>query len=187
MCARPGDLDARVGSPATVIEMPGASNAPWVWTSGPVVADGARALVIVVVNQTDWPFHYGVAGSLQRAEPGGWVPVGGFASSLDFWGRLGRFTAPDERVFVPAIGLGASAGGVGQAEYIAMAGLPTGRCRVWPRRPEGDETARPGLSLTRSATREAEASLASRRHRPATRLVAALSRAEPDPSLCARK
>ena len=95
-----------------------------------MVCAGEKALVICVVNPTDMEFHYGVAGSLERFQDGGWMSNGGFASSLDFWGGLGRITSPAERVFVPAIGLGALARGIGQGEYLRIEGLQAGRYRL---------------------------------------------------------
>lgn len=107
-----------------------AAGDPWIWTSGPVAGDGSLVLVAVVVNPSDRPFHYGVAGTFDRADGDGWVRAGGFASSLDFWGGFGRLVAPGENMFVPAIGLGAPAGGIGQAEYIRLGELPAGRFRL---------------------------------------------------------
>lgn len=124
-----------------------AAGDPWIWTSGPVAGNESRALVAVVVNPSDRPFHYGVAGTVDRADADGWTPVGGFASSLGGWGGFGRLTAPGKRMFVPAIGLGAPADAVGEAEYISLGELPVGHYRLSHR-----ESPSQGDAPQRSAT-----------------------------------
>lgn len=106
-----------------------AAGDPWIWTSGPVAGNGSPALVAVVVNPSDSLFHYGVAGTVERAEADGWTPAGSFASSQAGWGRFGRLVAPGQRMMVRAIGLGAPAGGVGEAEYIRLGELTTRQAR----------------------------------------------------------
>ena len=115
--------------PPTVSDVVARPDEPWIWTSGPVSTDAGPGVVVVVVNPSSRPFHYGVSGTVERAEPDGWVRVGGFASSLDGWGGLGRIVS-DGRIAVRLIGLGAAAHGTGEAEYLSIGGLAAGRYRL---------------------------------------------------------